>query len=107
MLFKKGVKDSSLICRLTIKNSRTFKEMLAIANKYALALEVTIDNRDSKKDRESSPSDQPSTSKSKDKKRKLSRSMANVERPRRNKIEYRPRLGEFEGFMHRICIFHP
>jgi hypothetical protein len=29
-----------------------------------------------------------------------------MERPRRNK-EYRPRPGEFEGILDRICIFHP
>jgi hypothetical protein len=29
-----------------------------------------------------------------------------VEQPRCNK-EYRPRPGEFEGFLDRICIFHP
>jgi hypothetical protein len=29
-----------------------------------------------------------------------------VEWPRHNK-EYRPRLGEFDGFLDRICIFHP
>jgi hypothetical protein len=30
----------------------------------------------------------------------------NVERPRSNK-EYRPRPSEFDGFLNRICIFHP
>jgi hypothetical protein len=32
--------------------------------------------------------------------------MTNIERPHHNK-EYRPRLGEFEGFLDWICIFHP
>jgi hypothetical protein len=31
MFFKKGVRDSSLICKLTMKNPRTSEEMLAIA----------------------------------------------------------------------------
>jgi hypothetical protein len=52
MFFKKGLRDSSLICKLTMKNPRTSEEMLAIANKYAPPEEVTIDNRDSKKDKE-------------------------------------------------------
>jgi hypothetical protein len=50
--------------------------------------------------------DQPSSSKGHDKKRKVDRSMNNVERPHCNK-EYQPRLGEFEGFMDLTCIFHP
>jgi hypothetical protein len=50
-------------------------------------------------------SDQPSTSKSHDKKMKVDRSMDNVERLHRNK-DYQPRLGEFEGFLDWICIFH-
>jgi hypothetical protein len=33
MLFKKGLSDSSLIHRLTMKNSRMSEEILAIANK--------------------------------------------------------------------------
>jgi hypothetical protein len=37
MLFKKGLRDSSLICKLTIKNPRMSEEMFTIANKYALA----------------------------------------------------------------------
>jgi hypothetical protein len=36
-LFKKGLRDSSLICKLTIKNPRMSEEMFTIANKYALA----------------------------------------------------------------------
>jgi hypothetical protein len=35
-----------------MKNPRTFKEMLAIANQYALAKEAALDNRDPKKDKE-------------------------------------------------------
>jgi hypothetical protein len=53
MFFKKGLRDSSLICKLIMKNLRAFKEMLAIANKYALTEEATLGNIDSKKDKES------------------------------------------------------
>jgi hypothetical protein len=106
MFFKKGLMDSSMIHKLTIKNPRTSKEMLAIANKYALVEEATIDTRDQKKDKESVHSDQPSTSKNNDKKRKLDCSMVNIERPHHNK-EYRPRPGEFESFLDQIYIFDP
>jgi hypothetical protein len=80
--------------------------MLTITNKYALAEEATIDTRDQKKDKEPRHSDQPSTSMNNDKKRKSDLCMANVERPHCNK-EYQPQLGEFEGLLDRICIFHP
>jgi hypothetical protein len=43
MFFNKGLKDSVLIRKLAMKNPRTSKEMLAIANKYALIEEVTLD----------------------------------------------------------------
>jgi hypothetical protein len=46
MFFKKGLKDSSLIRKLIMKNPRTSKEMFSIANKYALAEEVTLDTRE-------------------------------------------------------------
>jgi hypothetical protein len=82
--------------------------MLAnIANKYALAEEVTLDNKDTKKDKELSQSDQPNTYKNNDKKRKLNWCVANVEQQCHNSTMYRPRLGEFKGFLDRICIFHP
>jgi hypothetical protein len=70
MFFKKGLRDPSLICKLAMKNPRTYEEMLAIANKYALSEEATLDTRDQKKDNELGHPDQPSTSKSNDKKRK-------------------------------------
>jgi hypothetical protein len=105
MFFKKGLRDSSLIRKLSMKNSRTSEEVLAITNKYGLAEEATINTRDQKKDKELSYSDQPSTSKNNNKKRKSDCSMENVERSRHNK-EYRPWPGEFEGFLDRICIFH-
>jgi hypothetical protein len=44
MFFKKGLRDSSLIRELTMKNPRTSEEMLAISNKYTLAEESTLDN---------------------------------------------------------------
>jgi hypothetical protein len=106
MFFKKGLRDSSLICNLAMKNPRTSEEMLAITNKYALAKEATINTRDQKKDKELSHSDQSDTSKSNDKKRKSDHSIADMEHPHRNK-EYCSHLGEFEGFLDRIYIFHP
>jgi hypothetical protein len=105
MFFKKGLRDSSLICKLTMKSPRTSEEMLAITNKYALTEEVTLDTREQKKEKESSHTDQPSSSKGHDKKRKADCSVNAVEWPRCNK-EYRCRLGEFKGFLDRICIFH-
>jgi hypothetical protein len=41
-----------------------------------------------------------------DKKRKVDHSINTVEQPLCNK-EYRPRPGEFGGFLDHICIFHP
>jgi hypothetical protein len=49
MFFKKGLRDSSLIHKLTMKNPRTSEEIFTIANKYALAEEVTLDTREQKK----------------------------------------------------------
>jgi hypothetical protein len=46
MFFKKGLRDSSLIRKLAMKSPRMSEEMLAIANKYALAEEVTLDTRE-------------------------------------------------------------
>jgi hypothetical protein len=71
MFFKKELRDLSLICKLTMKNQRTSEEMLAIANKYTLAEEASLDTREQKKDKELDHSVQPSTSKSHDKKRKV------------------------------------
>jgi hypothetical protein len=105
MFFKKGLRNSCLIHKLAMKNPLMSEEMLAIANKYALAEEATLDTKE-QKEKESSHTDQPSSSKGHDKKRKEDRSVNNVERARCNK-EYRPRLGEFEGFLYRICIFYP
>jgi hypothetical protein len=80
MFFKKGLMDSSLICMLTMKNPRMSEEMLAITNRYTLAKEATLDTREQKKEKESSHTDQPSSSKGHDKKRKVDRSVNNVER---------------------------
>jgi hypothetical protein len=89
-----------------MKNPRTSEAMFAIANKDALAENVTLDTREQKKEKDTGHADQPSSSKCHDKKRKVDRSVNVVERPQCNK-EYRPRPGEFEGFLDRICIFHP
>jgi hypothetical protein len=106
VFFNKGLRELSLFRKLTMKNPRTSEEMLAITKKYAMAEKATLDTREQKKDKELGHSDQPSTSKSHGKKRKAECSMANVERSCHNR-EYRPRQGEFEGFLDRICIFHP
>jgi hypothetical protein len=100
------VRDSSLIRNFTMKDPSTSEEMLSIANKYALAEEATLDTREKKKDKEPGPSDQPISSRSCDNKRKMDHSVNNTERLCHNK-EYRPRPGEFEGFLDRIYIFHP
>jgi hypothetical protein len=104
MFSKKGLRDSSLIRKLAMKNLRTSKEMFSIAHKYALAEEVTLDTREQNKD--SGHMDQPGSSKGRDKKRKADHSINVVEWSWHHK-EYRPRPGEFEGFLDRICIFHP
>jgi predicted HNH restriction endonuclease len=83
MFFKKGLRDSSLIYKLSMKNPKTSEEMLAITNKYALVEEVTLDTRERKKEKDSSHADQPSSSKGHDKKRKVNHSINTVERPRR------------------------
>jgi hypothetical protein len=106
MFFKKGLRDSSLICMLTKKNPRTSEEILEIANKYALAEEATLDTRDQKEDKEQGHSTQPNTLKNNDTKRTSDWSVANIERPHRNK-EYRPQTRAFEGFVDQICILHP
>jgi hypothetical protein len=51
MFFIKGLKDSTLICKLAMKNPRTSEEMFSIANKYAMAKEATLKTRESKKDK--------------------------------------------------------
>jgi hypothetical protein len=69
-----------------------------------LAEEATLDTKEQKK--ESGHTDQASTSKGHDKKRKAGCSINAVEWPWHHK-EHRPRPWEFEGFLDRICIFHP
>jgi hypothetical protein len=46
MFFKKGLNDSSLICKLAMKNPTMPEEMLEITNKYAVTEEATIDTRE-------------------------------------------------------------
>jgi hypothetical protein len=78
MFFKKGLMDLSLIRKLTMKNPRMSEQMLAIANKYTLAKEATLDTREQKK--ESGHMDQLSSSKGHDKKRKADHFVNAVER---------------------------
>jgi hypothetical protein len=104
MFFKKVLRDSSPFQNLTMKNPRASKQMFSITNRYTLAEEVTLDTREQKK--ELGHLYQPSSSKGHDKKRKPDHFVNAVERPCHHK-EYRPRLGEFEGFLDRICILHP
>jgi hypothetical protein len=61
MFFKKGLRESSLIHKLTMENPRTSEAMFTITNKYALAEEATLDTREEKKE-ESGHTDQPSLS---------------------------------------------
>jgi hypothetical protein len=107
MFFKKDPRDAYLIRKLAMKNHMSSEKMLTIANKYALAEETTLNNKVIKKDKKPSHSNQLDTSKVNDKKRKPDRSVANVEQPRCNRTEYRPRPGEFKIFLDEICIFHP
>jgi hypothetical protein len=79
MLFKKGLRDSSMIHKLSMKNPKMLEAMFAITNKYALVEEVTFDTREQKK--ESGHADQASSSKGHDKKRKANHSVNAVERP--------------------------
>jgi hypothetical protein len=50
MFFKKGLRYSSLIRKLAMKNLRMPEEMLAIANKYTMAEETTLETREQKKE---------------------------------------------------------
>jgi hypothetical protein len=106
MFFKKGLRDPSLICKLAINNPRTSEAMFTITNKYALVKEATLDTREQKKEKDTGHADQPSSSKGHDKKRKAEHYVNVVEQSRHNK-EYQAKPGEFEGFLDRICIFHP
>jgi hypothetical protein len=85
MLFKKGLRDSSLIHKLAMKNPKTSEAMFTICNKYSLAEEATLDTREQKKEKDSGHTDQPSSSKGHDKKRKADHSVNTVERSRCNK----------------------
>jgi hypothetical protein len=52
MFFKKGLKDSSLIHKLTMKNHRTSEAMFTITNKYTLVEEATLNTREKEKVKE-------------------------------------------------------
>jgi hypothetical protein len=79
MFFKKGLRDSSLIRKLAMKNPRTLEEMLAITNKCTLVKEATLDTREQKKEKGLGHTDQTSSSKGHNKKRKVDHSVNNVE----------------------------
>jgi hypothetical protein len=81
MFFKKGLRDPAVIHKLAMKNPRMSEVMFSIANKYALAEEATLDTREQKTEKDSSHTDQPSSSKGHDKKSKVDRSINAVERP--------------------------
>jgi hypothetical protein len=88
MFFMKGLRYSSLIQKLTMKNPGMSEQMFSITNRYALAEEATLNTREQKK--ESGHPDQPSSSKGHDKKRKLDRSVNVVERSRHHKDQPKP-----------------
>jgi hypothetical protein len=93
MFFKRGLRGLSLIYKITMKNLRSLEETLVIANKYAMAEEATLDNKEAKKDKKSSQSDRLDTSKGNDKKRKHDRFVVNMEWSQCNRTEYWPRPG--------------
>jgi hypothetical protein len=76
MFFKKGLRDPSLFYKVTMKNPSTSEAMFAIAKKYALTEEATLDTREQKKE---GHMNQPSSSKGHDKKRKANHSVNAVE----------------------------
>jgi hypothetical protein len=57
MFFKKGLRNSSLIRKLVMKNPKMSEVMLAITNKYALTEEATLNTREQKMEKESCYSD--------------------------------------------------
>jgi hypothetical protein len=71
-----------------MKNPRTLEEMLAIANKYVLVEEATLNTKEAKKEKKSNHSDRPKTSKSNDKKRKHDHFVSNVEQLSHNMTKY-------------------
>jgi hypothetical protein len=89
MFFKKGLREPSLIQKLAMKNPRMSEVMFYIANRYTLAEEATLDNREQK---ESGLTDHPSSSKGHDKKKKQDRSINAVEQPHRHQ-GYQPKPG--------------
>jgi hypothetical protein len=81
MFFKKGLRDPAQIRKVTLKTPRMSEAMFAIANKYTLAEEATLNTGEQKKEKDSGHADQPSSSKGHDKKRKADHSINMVERP--------------------------
>jgi hypothetical protein len=79
MFFKKGLRDPSLIHKLTMKNPRMSVAMFTIPNKYALVEEATLDTREQKKEKDSNHANHPSSSKGHDNKRKVDHSVNTVE----------------------------
>jgi hypothetical protein len=80
MFLKKVLGDPSLIHKLAMKNPKMSDAMFAIANKYTLAKEATLDMREQKKEKESGHTNQPSSFKGHNKKRKADHSINAVER---------------------------
>jgi hypothetical protein len=78
MFFMMVLRGPSLICKLTMKNPRTSEEMFTITINYVLAEEVTLNTIEQKKE-ESDHTDQPSSSKGHDKRRKADHSVSEVE----------------------------
>jgi hypothetical protein len=50
MFFKKGLRDSSLIQKLTMKNPRMSEQLFSITNRYVLTEEATLDTREQRKE---------------------------------------------------------
>jgi hypothetical protein len=79
-----------------MKNPRMSEAMFAIANKFTLAEEATLDTSEQKKEQESGHADQPSSSKGHDNKRKADRSI-NVVAPRPAFIQKRRKISREQG----------
>jgi hypothetical protein len=50
MFFKKGLRDSSLIQKLAMKNPRMSEQLFSITNRYVLTEEATLDTREQRKE---------------------------------------------------------
>jgi len=78
-----------------------------VANSFAEAQDAALGARGGRKDKRSDQGEQPKTSRSRDKKRRLDREVAATERPLRPRAEYRMGDGEFKENLEKKCIFHP